>query len=170
MATELRILAWCDVCLEAGKETPGQTVTVDVTGGPAFDVEACPEHGGPLAAAVAALRPYGRGVGKGVPKVPSKAASKATPTPTPDAPAQEWANREKGAAPGPCPVCGKEAVSYAAMRQHLKQAHEKSLADVGFAAANETCPECGSKFPNQQGLAAHFRLAHPGITRAKQSA
>lgn len=160
MATELVIRAWCDVCLAAGENTPGQTMTVnvraDVAGGPipAYDVEACSEHAAALVAAVADLAAYGRGVGKGVPKVPDGK--------------KPWEARETAPPPGVCPECGKAAVSLAAMRQHLRAHHGKSLADVGLIPARETCPECGSKYPNSQGLAAHFRMVHPGAR--KQSA
>lgn len=156
MATELRILSWCDACLEAGENTPGETVTVNVTGTPAFDVEVCPTHGGPLAAAIAALAPLGRGVGKGVPRTPSSLSETASRPGRPD----------DTSGPVDCPTCGKRRPSLAAMREHLRLEHGgTSLADVGLAAANHACPDCGSKYPNRQGLAAHRRGAHPGARK-----
>lgn len=146
MATELVIKSWCDVCLEAGENTPGETLTVAAGVVPAFDIEVCPAHAKPLADAVAVLAPLGRGVGKGVPSVPAspnKTADYALPS------------------PGACPECGHAAPSLGAMRGHLRGKHGKSLADVGLVENRHACPECGSGYPNKQGLAAHRRIAHP---------
>lgn len=157
MATELLIRAWCDQCLEASTNTEGDTLTVNVTGTPAFDVEACEHHAAPLREAVATLAAYGRGVGKGVPKVPTSAPAKGRTADYVHAP------------PGACPECGHASPSLGSLRVHLRQSHKKSLADVGLAPANFTCEECGSGFPNRQGLAAHFRISHPGVARHEKA-
>lgn len=158
MATELKILSWCDVCLDAGENTPGETLTVAAGVVPPFDIEVCPRHAKPLAEAVAALAPHGRKVGTGTPKTPTAAPTR---PPRPDQ------------TPGvvDCPTCGHVSPSLSAMRQHLREEHGKSLADVGLADANHTCPECGSAYPNRQGLAAHVRLTHPAAyARQKRTA
>lgn len=160
MTTELRILAWCDRCLEAGQDTPGETVTVNVTGTAPFDVEVCPEHGAPLAAAIAALARLGRGVGKGVPKTPSRPAS-ATPSPSASKPSR---TRPGGA----CPDCTYTAPSEGALRAHLRDVHDKSLADAGVGPGGFKCRECGSEFGRAQGLGVHMTRRHPDA--AKQSA
>lgn len=159
------------MCLASDTNTPGETITVNVSGVPAFDVELCPEHGAALSAAVAALAPLGRGVGKGVPKVPTSAGKARQPA----QPAQpEPARRQRAdemRVNAPCPECGHVTPTLAAMRGHLYEKHGKSLADVGLAPAKKTCPECGSKFSNGQGLAAHVRIAHPAAyARQKRSA
>lgn len=162
MATELVIRSWCDPCLDAGEHTPGETLTVAVGVVPAFDIEVCPRHAKPLAEAVADLAAHGRKVGTGVPKTPGEAS--------------EHKGRADDA-PGryACPVCAdagavRVAPSLSAVRQHLRDEHGKSLADVGLAEARHTCPECGSKYPNGQGLAAHIRVTHPAAyARRKQA-
>lgn len=155
MAIELVLRNWCDVCLEAGTNTPGETVSVAVSGVPAFDVETCAEHGAPLAAAVETLRAYGRAPGKTGRPGPVR-APKAAPT------ASRAATREGG----PCPDCGHVLNTRAAMRSHLRRAHDKSLADVGLAEARFTCPDCGSKFDHGTGYASHLRTH----ARTEQSA
>lgn len=149
MATEIRIIAWCDVCLEGGKNTPGETLTVNVTGAPAFDVEVCPTHARGLLEAVAALSAVGRGVGKGVPKTPTAAATSGKRVRKDDEPH-----------PTTCPDCGTAFARLSSLRAHLRKEHNKSLADVGLEAANFVCPDCKSAFGNGQGFAAHRRLIH----------
>jgi Zinc finger, C2H2 type len=155
MATELVIKSWCDTCLSADVHTPGETLTLPALfGRDAFEVEACKEHAQPLADALADLAAHGaRSPGKGTPKVPTTTARRVR---TDDA-------TEGGA----CPVCGTQSTSLSALRYHLRRQHEKSLGDVGLAAANVVCPHCGSKFPGNTGLSAHVRSAHG---RAEQSA
>jgi predicted RNA-binding Zn-ribbon protein involved in translation (DUF1610 family) len=156
MAVELVLRNWCDVCLEAGVQTPGETVSVDVTGTAAFDVETCPEHGAPLAAAIAVLAALGRRPGKTGQAGPVR-ASKAT------AGASSGPSRVTG---GACPECGQATNSREALRSHLRREHDKSLADVGLAEARYTCPECGGKFDAGQGFSAHLRAIHNGLTMA----
>lgn len=144
MATELKILSWCDVCLAAGKDTPGDTMTVAVGVVAPFDVEVCPKHAEPMDAVLAALAPLGRPVGKGVPK---------TPTPAP-----KTAPRARDALPGgTCPECSRVYETRNALRGHLRADHGKTLADVGLVPANETCPECGAGFERKQSLGVHLR-------------
>jgi len=157
MAVELVLRNWCDVCLDAGTNTPGETVSVVVTGTPAFDVEICPEHGAPLAAAVAALAALGRAPGKtGHPG--RVRASKDTPD------ASSGRRRRTDDAPnsgGPCPSCDhKPFTTRAALRAHLRDEHDQSLADVGLAPVRFTCPQCGSRFDSGQGYGSHLRLRH----------
>lgn len=165
MATELVIKSWCDVCLAAGENTPGETLTIAAGVVPAFDVEVCPRHAKPLAEAVAVLAPLGRAPGKTVQpgaRRPSRAAPGAA-TGKPD---------QKAGTGGTCPECqdGKAYRNRAALRTHVRNAHDKGLADIGLAEARFTCPECGGKFDAGQGLSAHTRLIHGIGTGAKQSA
>lgn len=149
MATELVIKSWCDVCLEAGRNRAGETLSVNVTGTPAFDVEVCTQHGAPLRDALAVLAALGRAPGKTV---------------RPDA-----TGPSKGdVGPSTCPECGHGLNTRPALRAHLRKQHDKSLADVGLAPARYTCEECGGKFDAGQGLSAHVRLIHRA--GAKQSA
>lgn len=154
MATELVIKSWCDVCLEGGDNTPGETLTIAAGAVAPFDIELCPRHAKPLAEAVTALAPFGRAVGKGVPKVPN------TERPRPD----------QVKDPQTCPACGRGYNSLAALRSHLRREHEKSLADVGLEPSTHKCPECQSAFGNGQGLASHIRGTHPEAWRAQRSA
>lgn len=162
MATELVIKSWCDPCLDAGTNTPGETLNVPTIGAvPAFDIEVCPRHAKPLAEALAALAEHGRKPGTGVPKTPATADRKGRPD---DVPGRVT-----------CPTCQEAgavhvAPSRSAMRQHLRTEHAQSLADVGLAAANLSCPECGSKYPNGQGLAAHVRVVHPAAYARRKEA
>jgi uncharacterized C2H2 Zn-finger protein len=154
MATELVIKSWCDVCLEGGDNTPGETLTIAAGAVPAFDIELCPRHAKPLAEAVAALAPFGRGVGKGVPRVPNAQRARGDQSPNAQA----------------CPVCTNPFRTTAALRSHLRREHGQSLADVGIEPATHHCPECGSAFGNGQGLASHVRRTHPEAWRAQRSA
>jgi predicted RNA-binding Zn-ribbon protein involved in translation (DUF1610 family) len=164
VAIELVLRNWCDVCLEAGTNTPGETVSVAVTGVPAFDVETCAEHGAPLAAAVEALRAYGRAPGKTGRPGPVR-PSKGGPTVS-SAPTGGRRPRAAEAEGGACPECGHVLHNRAAMRSHLRRNHGKSLADVGLAEARFTCPDCGSKFDHGTGYASHLRTH----ARTEQSA
>jgi hypothetical protein len=157
MAVELVLRNWCDVCLEAGTNTPGETVSVNVTGTPPFDVETCPEHGAALSAAVAALAALGRAPGKTA--QPGKVrASKAAPSVS------------RGmSGPGACPECARPYKTAGSMRQHLRDVHDKSLADVGLAPARFTCETCGGKFDTPQGFAMHNR-SHTRAARSQESA
>lgn len=158
MAVELVLRNWCDVCLEAGENTPGETLTVAAGVVPAFDVELCPAHAKPLAEAVALLAPLGRAPGKTAQpgrvrasKGASGAAGKAF---------RADGRREGGA----CPECGHVNNTREALRSHLRRQHDKSLSDVGLAPVAFTCPECGNTFDAGQGFAAHLRAMHNGLT------
>ena len=158
MATELRILSWCDVCLDAGEHVPGELLTIAAGVVPAFDVELCPRHAKPLAEAVAVLAPLGRPVGKGVPKVPV----------TPRAPSRERERVNAANANGDaCPECGRHYATRNALRGHLRTEHGQTLADAGLVAANFSCPECGAKFAKANGLGVHLRTHG---TRTEQTA
>jgi predicted RNA-binding Zn-ribbon protein involved in translation (DUF1610 family) len=166
MAVELVLRNWCDVCLEAGENTEGETVSVAVGVVPAFDVEVCPRHAKPLAEAVTALAALGRRPGKTGQPGPTRASKGAAGT-------SSGPSRVTG---GACPECGQATNSREALRSHLRREHDKSLADVGLAEARYVCPECGGKFDAGQGFAAHLRAIHNGLTmtdalsRSEQSA
>jgi predicted RNA-binding Zn-ribbon protein involved in translation (DUF1610 family) len=151
VAIELVMRNWCDVCLEAGANTEGETVSVVVTGTPAFDVEACPEHAEALRTAVAALAAVGRR--------PAKGAQPGAAGPSAGNVALPKADQRTGTG-GTCPVCGYTHNTRAALRTHIRKAHDQSLADVGLAPVKYTCPNCGSKFDGGQGFASHLRLIH----------
>jgi hypothetical protein len=161
VATELVINSWCDVCLEAARNRAGETLSVNVTGTPAFDVEVCKEHGAPLRDALAVLAALGRAPGKTVrpgatgPSKGNVGAARGKPD-------------QQAGTGGTCPECGYSNGTRAGLRSHLRRKHDKSLADVGLSPARFTCEECGGKFDAGQGLSAHVRLIHRA--RAKQSA
>jgi len=161
MAQALFIRNWCDICLEAGKETPADTYAVNVrvvppddktTGAtpvrpedaPApFVVELCPEHGAEICAAVLALAEYGRRPDN---RTPAKA-------------------RRSDAAPSSfvCPACGHVANNSGGLRGHVRREHDTTLAGIGFYPATYKCDGCGEPYGNRQGLAAHMRTNHPDI-------
>lgn len=160
MATELVIKSWCDPCLSGDINTPGETLNVPALfGEPAFDIEVCTEHGKRIREAIEALRTYGRAAGTGRPKVPT------TTTNARRTPGGRVQRGDDVTGPVACPVCGHSAPSLSAVRGHLRDHHQKSLADVGLAENKMQCPECGSGFPNGQGLAAHIRVTHPGAAQ-----
>jgi hypothetical protein len=154
VAIELVLKNWCDVCLEGDVHTPGETITVNVSGVAAFDVEACKEHAQPLADAVEVLAALGRAPGKTVRPGPVGAPKGTSRSPKATDPA-----------PGPCPECGHVSPAYGSLRYHVRRQHGKSMADVGMAEARFTCDVCGSGFPNGQGLAAHRRIGHPDAVK-----
>jgi len=121
-------------------------------------LELCPRHAKPLAELVAALAPLGRKPGTGAPKTPTAA----THTP------RNRADERSG--PVDCPECGTHFKRLSGARNHLRDEHGKSLADVGLAEARHSCPVCGSKMSNGQGLAAHVRLVHPAEYAATKKA
>lgn len=146
MAQAIEIRLWCDVCLAADEHTEGETITVGpMFGGPAFELEACDEHVMALGAAVGELRRFGR--------KPESTAHVGKRTRTDDAPA---ANA--------CPICGEVKTSLASLRSHLRDEHDRSLADVGLARRVFKCSECppdAGFFERGQGFSAHRRSLHP---------
>jgi hypothetical protein len=156
VATELRILSWCDVCLDEGENVPGETLTVAAGIVPAFDVELCPRHAKPLAEAVAALAPLGRPVGKGVPKVPATRA----PARRQDRTGEDNVNADA------CPECGRHYATRNALRGHLRTEHGQTLADAGLVPANFSCSVCGAKFAKANGLGVHLRTHGAGAEQA----
>jgi len=178
MAQSLVIRNQCDICLADGKETPADTYSVDVqivasdpdvykpatsippVGNPRpFVVELCPEHASPLAEAVLAVLKFGRPPER----TPAKAPAGATP-------AKPRRDQQPAALP-PCPECGRVAPSLSALRTHLREHHDTSLASVGLEPANFTCADCGDAFAAGQGYASHVRRWHPDTwARVKKTA
>jgi hypothetical protein len=160
VAIELVLKNWCDVCLLAGENTPGETLSVpSLFNASAFDVELCEAHAQPLRDALTAVAPVGRAPGKtGRPGPVS--ASKGAPRGS-YAPRDTRPNQQPGTGDA-CPECGNGYNTRAALRTHLRDGHGKSLADVGMEPARFTCDECGGKFGTGQGIASHVRLIHGG--------
>lgn len=148
MAQAVEIRLWCDGCLEHDEHTPGETITVPALfGQPAFELEACGVHAKALRDAVEEMRPWGRSPEKTPKAVPSSSGRT-----RPD---------QKHTGPMSCPVCGESRASLAALRSHLRDIHEKSLADVGLARVVFVCSTCGGGFEHGQGFSAHRRATHP---------
>lgn len=146
MAQAIEIRLWCDRCLDGDERVEGATLVVPALfGEPAFELEACVEHAEPLRAAVALLRPYGR---KPEGKVPTVRRRRPDDTP----------------AANTCPICPHVSPSLSALRSHLRDQHDKGLADVGLADRNykcSVCPEDSGWFDKGQGFSAHIRAFHP---------
>lgn len=159
-----RISIVCDQHAAREEDVPGATWTLAVgpPGGQVttWEVDACPECAKPFRDLAKFLADLGRPATGKTRRGPGRPSE-----PDPSLPIEDRT----------CPVCGFVSVNRKAMRSHVRQAHESSLAEVEANGGNVppppppdyTCAECGKTFSRSQSLGAHRSRAHgvPGASK-----
>jgi hypothetical protein len=157
-----RIQTLCDHHQTQGEDLEGETwvFTVSPPGTKAvtYSVDLCPDCAKPATAAMEHLAEIGR-VAKGT----AKPTRPAPAVPTGAVPATPDHRAAPMTGPVPCPICGDRPNTEQQMRNHLRDAHDTSIAtafDWPESKAPHKCPECGDRFTIPQALGAHRKARH----------
>jgi hypothetical protein len=148
------IATLCDECLEAGAESPGESVgiTVEIGGArPApYVIDVCEVHGKPYRDLLAHLAEHGR------------RSDRKTPLPRPVG--AVTANPPEASSALACPTCGHVSRTSGGLTTHMRERHGVSLSEAR-GEAGIPCPVkgCGRSVAAMQGLMAHLRGADHGL-------
>jgi hypothetical protein len=167
MATE--IVRWCDRHLATKDErVPGESWSFQITspsgGNVTASVDACPDCAAPYAELVEYLREHGTPGGP-MDTGPVARASSVRRSPRPATVGTDTSPPIGKAAYGkpapPCPVCGFQSSSKAALQGHLREHHNTDWFRAFGLTPPLTCDLCGWGCATGTGLAAHLRITHP---------
>lgn len=170
MATEVHVRTWCDRCTEQGRRTTGQAVTLKLPEHSNRELDLCDECKVSVDELLVLLNDYSRTLQPPAAPAPAPAAAAPEPvntpepapapapaptSPAPTSPATSPPGRldRYGTGPRTCPVCGSAHKHLNGLEQHVRGAHNTSLAIL----IGTDCPLCGAHSPR---LGLHTRNVH----------